>query len=183
MTDRKARPESKKPESREATLPTAVRHRHLSAVAAPVRNLAKKLLGGKAAVEASVMLDWPSIVGAEISERCQPRKLVRGRGANAGAATLHLTVDGAFALEIQYKTPQIVERVNRYLGYAAVARLALHQGTLDRQEKPWRPQLAPLDAPARQKLEAGLSGIADDGLRQALDRLGQAVLGKQGGKG
>ena len=30
---------------------------------------------------------------------------------------------------------------------------------------------------------AGLSGIADDGLRQALDRLGQAVLGKQGGKG
>ena len=162
---------------------SAVRHRRLSAVAAPVRGLAKKLLGGKAAAEASVMLDWPAIVGLETAERCQPRRLARGRGANAGAATLHLTVDGAFALEIQYMAPQILERVNRYLGYAAVARLTLHQGTLDRQEKPQRRQLAPLDAPARKKLDDGLSGIADEGLRQALDKLGQAVLAKQGGKG
>ena len=177
MTDRKA-----KSRTGETTLPTAVRHRRLSAVAAPVRGLAKKLLGGKAAVEASVMLDWPAIVGAELAARCQPRKLARGRGANAGAATLHLTVDAPFALEIQYSAPQIMERVNRYLGYAAVARLALHQGTLDREEKPRPPRLPPLAPPARQQLERDISGIADEGLRQALDRLGQAVLAKPGGK-
>ena len=180
MTDRKARPGPKKPE--EATLPKAVRHRRLSAVAAPVRGLAKKLLGGKAAAEASIMLDWPAIVGIEIAERCQPQRIARGRGAHAGPATLHLTVDAPFALEIQYMTPQILERVNRYLGYPAVARLTLHQGTLLRADPVYRPQIPPLEAPVRQKLERDVAGIADDGLRQALDRLGQAVLAKPGGK-
>lgn len=180
MTKRKTQPEPGVSAPGESAPPAAVRHRRLSSVAAPVRGLAKKLLGGKAAVEASVMLDWPAIVGTEIAERCQPRKLARGRGANAGAATLHLTVDAPFALEIQYSAAQIVERVNRYLGYPAVARLALHQGELLREEKPRLPQIPPLAAPTRQQLDQDISGIADDGLRQALDRLGQAVLAKPG---
>lgn len=181
MTKRKTRLEpGESARGEKAQPPAAVRYRRLSSVAAPVRSLAKKLLGGKAVAEASVMLDWPSIVGTEIAARCQPRRLARGRGANAGPATLHLTVDAPFALEIQYSAAQIVERVNRYLGYPAVARLALHQGELLREEKPQQPRIPPLAPPVRQQLDQEISGIADEELRQALGRLGQAVLAKPG---
>ncbi|MBU0724877.1 MAG: DUF721 domain-containing protein [Alphaproteobacteria bacterium] len=157
--------------------PSFVRYRRLSAVAAPTRLIARKLLGGKAAAEASVMLDWPAIVGQEIASYCLPRKLARGRGVNAGAATLHLTVDSAFALEVQYITPQIIERVNTYLGYRGVERLLLHQAALPLPEPSKLPPLRPLTADERQTLEIQTAPIADDSLRAALQRLGAALRG------
>ena len=48
-------------------------------------------------------------------------------GKKAGGA-LTLLVDGAHAPLIQHLTPMIVERVNRFFGYAAINRIVFRQG-------------------------------------------------------
>ena len=53
-------------------------------------------------------------------------------------ATLVLRVDGARALDVQYKARQIIERINAYFGYAAVAELRIVQAPM-RQLPPARP--------------------------------------------
>ena len=61
---------------------------------------------------------------------------------------LTLLVDGAHAPLIQHLTPMIVERVNRFFGYAAINRIVFRQG------KP----PAPAPRPERPQLRAGAEG-------------------------
>jgi len=66
----------------------------------------------------------------------------------------------------------ICERINQFLGWRAVARIALRQAPLRRAAR----KAAPAGDPAAvARLAASLPDIADDDLRQALARLGAAV--------
>ncbi len=57
-------------------------------------------------------------------------------------ATLVLRVEGPMALEIQHSSDVILERVNRFLGWSAVGRLALRQAPLSRARAGRRPRRA-----------------------------------------
>src|SRR5919106_1345380 len=72
--------------------------------------------------EAGVLTDWPRIVGEVLARRCQPVKLTGSRGHGG---ILHVHVAGSAALELQHSEPQLLERINSYFGYPAVARLRL----------------------------------------------------------
>jgi hypothetical protein len=121
---------------------------------------------------------WPEIVGAEIAAHSEPEKIRWPRQvANdpSEPATLVLRVEGPTAIEIQHLSRVILERVNRFFGWQAVAQLALRQAPLTR-----RMVVAPttLDPEATARIKATLGDIVDDALRDALARLGAAV--KQG---
>ena len=77
---------------------------------------------------------WTEIVGQALARRTEPVKLItpRGRAAagTSGAATLELRVDGPSATLIQHQAPEILARVNLFLGAGAVARLRIVQGPL-----------------------------------------------------
>ena len=103
------------------------------------------------------------------------RRAPRGRrdAAEKGrsGATLLLRVDGARALDVQYKARQVIERINAYFGYAAIAELRIVQA-------PVEPRLPPLRAAARaaaEPLTREVAHVADPGLRGALARLGAGV--------
>ncbi len=88
-----------------------------------------------------------------------------------------MLVEGAHAPLIQHLTPMIVERVNRFFGYAAINRIVFKQG------KP--PAAAP--RPARPELRAvpkelgeGLREIADPGLRACLESLAARIEASSG---
>jgi len=122
---------------------------------------------------------WPEIAGEEIAALAEPIKLQWPRGDHADAqepATLVLRVEGPAAIEIQHLATVILERVNRFLGYRAVAKLALRQAPLARRSVP-KARRAP-DADAAARIADGLAGFDDADLRAALARLGAAV--KQG---
>ena len=86
-------------------------------------------------------------------------------------ATLVLRVEGPAAIEIQHQSAVIVERVNRYFGWQALAGIALRQAPLVRRRaKPARPVI---DQGLAEAISAQMTGIADDGLRAALGRLGR----------
>ena len=72
--------------------------------------------------ERDILTRWPDIVGSELAELTVPEKLQTQRGYSVGAV-LHIRVDGVAALELQHKTPIVLERINAFYGYRAVDRL------------------------------------------------------------
>ena len=87
---------------------------------------------------------------------------------------LLVRVSGPLAIELQHLAPQVLERVNTYLGYRAVGQLKLRQGVLPAAAAPERePPVLPEAALAEVRQQT--AGIADDDLRQALEGLGRAL--------
>ncbi len=118
---------------------------------------------------------WAEIAGAEIAMHCEPLKMQWPRpveGQPQEPATLVLRVEGPMALEIQHSSDLILQRVNRFFGWNAVGRLALRQAPLPRRGR--RPLSRP-DPKAVAAIARDLSAVEDDGLRDALARLGAAI--------
>jgi hypothetical protein len=117
---------------------------------------------------------WADIVGPEIAAHSQPEKIrwPRRDQQEAEPATLVLRVEGPAAIEIQHLASVVLERVNRFFGFQAVARLQFRQAPLSRRER--KPPRKPDEAAVAAVAET-LPGIKDDDLRQALARLGAAI--------
>ena len=119
---------------------------------------------------------WAEIAGSEVAAHSEPLKIQWPRpveGQRQEPATLVLRVDGPMALEIQHASDAILQRVNRFLGWNAVGRLALRQAPLSRHKR--RQARKPLDAANVAQVEATLSGVQDQDLRAALARLGASI--------
>ena len=148
----------------------------------PLRELVGKVVGDAFArqgfASAELVTRWEDIVGAEIAAHSEPIKLNWPRrtvGEESEAGTLVLRVEGPAAVEIQHLAGLICERVNRFLGWRAVGRLAFRQAPLRRRESRVK---RPADAGMADFFAKRLSDIDDDALKQALARLGAAVKGR-----
>jgi hypothetical protein len=119
---------------------------------------------------------WAEIAGPEISAHSEPLKIQWPRpvdGQPQEPATLVLRVEGPMALEIQHSSDVVLQRVNRFLGWNAVGRLALRQAPLSRRDRPHTSR-AP-DAQSVAKVAETLSSVEDEELRAALARLGASI--------
>jgi hypothetical protein len=128
-----------------------------------------------------VIVAWPEIVGERLAAFTQPVKIEwkrKGPGADPEArpdpATLVIRVESA--LEMQHLAPLVIERVNAHYGWRCVGRLVLKQGPVRRAE-PKQPRTVRVSPADRQKVEAAVGPIEEAGLRAALERLGEAVVG------
>ena len=124
---------------------------------------------------AEILMRWPAIVGATLAQATCPERLTFPTG-KADGASLRLRVAPGFGPEVQHLEPLIVERLNGYFGYRAVARLRLVPGP-----RPWRrqgppPRPRPLNPDEEARLQGLLAGIADKALRDALATLGRSLL-------
>ena len=151
----------------------------------PLADLIDASLGRALAAQgfaaADVLVSWPEIVGERLAAATQPLKIEwprRRAGADPTArpepATLVVRVESAFALDLQHLAPVIVERVNVHYGWRCVGRLVLKQGPV-RRPAGAPAKLAPLSEDERNRIAQAVAAVDDEALRQALDRLGQAV--------
>jgi hypothetical protein len=126
-----------------------------------------------------IVLYWEEIVGERLAAMSEPLCLRwPPRGDNRGdllPATLVVRVEGGHALELQHLSGIVIERVNAYLGFGCVGRIALKQGPLEPRSKRKAPHREP-SAEAIRAAEAAVAGVADDALHNALCRLGARVL-------
>jgi hypothetical protein len=124
-------------------------------------------------VQSSVVSRWPEIVGERHARACAPES-IRFPPGEKRDGILQLVVAPAFAPIIQHVVPEIVERVNRFFGYPAVARVKLRQGALQP-----RPAQAPREPPSLRPipLELGdsLRDIGDPELRTVLESLARSL--------
>ena len=143
-------------------------------VAALLPRVTSTALRRRGFVQASVVHEWAGLVGEQVADWCRPDRLVFPRGERQGA-TLTLIADSARAVELQHLAPMLVERINMVFGFAAVARIAIRQGRVSRPQAR-RSRLKPLSETEAHRLARRLDGIAAEPLRDALERLGRAVL-------
>lgn len=129
-----------------------------------------------------IIMAWPEIVGERLAAFTQPLKIEWKRKpphadpeARPEPATLLIRVESAFALELQHMAPIVIDRVNTYYGWRCIGKIVLKQGPVRRieQKKPPAPVLTPAD---KAKVGSAIRDIEEDGLKAALDRLGQAIV-------
>ena len=135
--------------------------------------LTGKALGRRGLAFGGLLAEWPSIVGARLAERTAPFRIVFPHGQRENAV-LHLRVATSVALDLQHLEPQIVERINGFFGYRAVAKLKLIHATIGRAKPPaQRPR--PLTAAETAAIDAAAGTIPDADLGEALARFGRAL--------
>ena len=128
-------------------------------------------------VQSSIVTRWRAIVGERYAEVSTPES-IRFPPGKRSDGTLRLNVAGAHATMMQHIEPTIIERVNRFFGYAAIARVAIQQGRLARPEK--RPPSPPSPRPVPEALGESLRDIVDPELRACLEGLAASIVAIEG---
>jgi hypothetical protein len=126
-------------------------------------------------VQSSVVTRWPEIVGTRHARVCAPESIRFPPGEKADGI-LQLVVAPAHAPIIQHVIPEIIERVNRFFGYSAVARVKLRQGAVNPPQMTQRPPAAPPSLrPIPVELGDSLRDIGDPELRAVLESLARSM--------
>lgn len=132
-------------------------------------------------VQSSVVSRWPEIVGARHARVCSPESIRFPPGEKCDGI-LQLVVVPAHAPMIQHVIPEIIERVNRFFGYSAVARAKIRQGEV-KPPPASEPKAAPPSLkPVPLELGESLRDIGDPELRAVLESLARSMGTREGGK-
>ncbi|MFD1342791.1 DUF721 domain-containing protein [Litorisediminicola beolgyonensis] len=138
--------------------------------------------------QSRVLTHWDEIVGAEIASIARPVEVSFGRGGMGASLTLLTT--GAHAPVLEMQKDRIRDKVNAVYGYNAIRRVRITQ-TAPRGFAEGQVAFSPAPAaeppapdPETLARARGVSeGVADDGLRAALERLAGNVLSNPKSRG
>ncbi|WP_394198922.1 DUF721 domain-containing protein [Litoreibacter albidus] len=130
-----------------------------------------------------LLTHWNEIVGEDTAKMARPVDV--GYGREGFGATLTVLCTGSAAPLVQQMLPQIREKVNACYGYSAISRVRVTQtapvgfseGQMAFQSAPVQKAPPPAHVIAASKELA--SDVESDGLRRALERLGQNVMAKK----
>ncbi|HEX8641066.1 MAG TPA: DciA family protein [Allosphingosinicella sp.] len=129
-------------------------------------------------VQSAIVSRWREIVGERYAAVSSP-ECIRFPHGRKSHGTLTLVVQGAHAPMMQHVAPAIVERVNRFFGYAAVERLSFRQGIV--QVEKAKPRAAPPSLrPIPAELGDSLRAVADPELRACLESLARGLSSGEG---
>ena len=132
-------------------------------------------------VQSSIVSRWREIVGERYAAVSSPESIRFPPGKRA-EGVLNLIVEGAHAPMMQHVAPVIVERVNRFFGYQAVARVSFRQGLV--QIARARTRAAPSSLrPIPAELGDSLREVADPELRACLESLARGVAANEAALG
>ena len=145
----------------------------------PFRDLTQAAFARYGFAYGELLSQWPAIAGEAIGEVCKPERISwprqSGETRQRQGGTLVLRGPPGRALELQYETPRMIERINAFYGYGAIAAIKVRQAPAPSGKPTAKPQ--PILGPVRRvALEAELAGIDDEALRAALHRLGTGAL-------
>ena len=132
-------------------------------------------------VQSSVVTRWAEIVGERTAAICEPESIRFPAGKKA-QGTLSLTVASGYAPIVQHMLPEIIERVNRFFGYSAVARVKLRQGEVKAPAAQKRPAAPPSLKPIPMELGDSLRDIGDPELRTVLESLARSLGPEEDGE-
>ena len=126
-----------------------------------------------------ILAAWPDIVGERLARFSRPARIEwpRRRRTSAEApesGTLVVQVESVFAIELQHLAPVVIQRINAHYGWACIGRIVMKQDRIGRAGR--APRSPGVDPARRGEGASAVARIEDPGLRDALDRLGIAVV-------
>ena len=131
-----------------------------------MNKIVRRAFGRQGFAEPGILLRWHEIVGDTLARFTLPERLSFPQGERS-RGTLHLKVDGQFALEVQHLEPMIVERINTFFGYGAVAKIAILQAPIPEDAVPQK-----RSRPASARNDGAAAAEDDESLEDALRRFG-----------
>lgn len=154
--------------------------------AVPVSDLAAGILDPvlrrRAGITIGLVQSWDEIAGGGLAATTRPEKIAWPRRLHEDdpfePGTLVIACEGMAALHLQHQSGEVIARVNAFLGFAAVARLKIVQKPVAVAARK-RPSPRKLDGAETARLDRMVDAIEDDGLREALARLGRSVVGSR----
>jgi len=134
--------------------------------------------------QSRLLTQWTEVAGESVAAISRPVEVSYGRGGMG--ATLTLLTTGANAPVLEMEKEKLRSRVNAVYGYNAIARIRITQtaatgfaeGQVDFQHRPDVTASLPTDPVIQQKAKEVAEPIEDEGLKQALARLGENILKK-----
>lgn len=187
MTDQSSKNESspvRRPATKAFVNPPIVRKTAfgVKAVGSFVPRLTKKVMEKYGFSTAALLTDWATIVGSDLALHTRPNKLKWPRAVETygdtpaeqsgrPGAMLFLRVDAARALDVQYKGRQIIDRINSYFGYRAIAELRIEQVPMVAEPRQSMPRDVVAGKSRSAKPPIDLGQVADDRLRAAFERI------------
>jgi len=132
-----------------------------------------------------LLTHWADIAGEDIASIARPVNVGYGRGGFG--ATLTVLTTGAQAPMLEMQKERLREKVNAVYGYNAISKVRITQtaptGFADGQAQfQYAPKVQDKPKPDSQDVAEAAkvaTGVDNDDLRQALERLGRNVLSKQ----
>lgn len=133
--------------------------------------------------QSRLLTGWAEIAGQDIAAIAQPVEIGYGRGGMG--ATLTLLTTGANAPMLEMQKEQLRAKVNAVYGYNAIARVRITQtaatGFAEGKVAFGHKQMSAAEVPdpvLRRKAAETAHPVSDDGLRDALARLGENIFNK-----
>lgn len=129
-----------------------------------------------------LLTHWSEIVGEDTARMAKPVDV--GYGREGFGATLTVLCSGSTAPLVQQMLPQIREKVNACYGYSAISRVRITQTApvgFSEGQRTFQPAPAEKPPPPAHVVSASkelANNVESDGLRRALEKLGQNVLAK-----
>jgi hypothetical protein len=148
--------------------------RHLSQLTKPLMD---PLFRRQGFAKKEIVTRWADIVGVALAQSSRPEKISFPRHARQGG-TLMVRVEGSFALELQHRQADVLERLNSYFGYQAVDKIVIRQGPLPRDHKARQEAALNLSEQDQKQIDSLVEDTNNDRLRQSLMEIGRQVKGK-----
>ena len=134
-----------------------------------------------------LVAQWAAIVGDDVAAQCSPERMVWPKGRDkkqrqTEGATLTVRADQGAGLALSYQVTAIVERINAFFGYHAVANLKIVQRTRTRSNPSAGRENARPTPEVIESVAQKTGAVQDSELKQALTRLGSAALANAAAK-
>ena len=143
-----------------------------------INKILDPVMAKRAGVSTALLTAWPEIVGEDLAATSMPLK-VQWKHQHFEddvfePGTLQVAAEGMSALHLQHQTGQVIDRVNAFMGYRAIARIKLVQRPVE-TAKPKKRQ-RPMTEGQKRKVEKLTNTIEDDELKAAMKRFGESVM-------
>jgi len=157
----------------------------LTNVAQAINPLLRQLLGNTGMITVELLNSWQDIVGEDISAYCWPQNIVFKKNERTDGCLNLNVLAGAFALEIQQKQQQIIEKINVFFGYPAISKLKIcqiadPQNFLIGKKNIDKMQKNVVSPEEESYITELIKDVNDDELRQTLKKIGCAVFARKG---
>jgi hypothetical protein len=152
----------------------------------PVSDVATAILDPvlrrRAGISIGLVQSWDEIAGPQLAGVTRPERVIWPRRKSDDdpfePATLVVCCSGANALHLQHQTGEVIDRVNAFLGFAAIGRLRIVQKPIEGPKPKPAPPRA-LSQAENEKLSGITAEIESEELREALAKLGHNVLARR----
>ena len=142
------------------------------------------VLAKRAGINTALLGSWDEIAGTDFADCTRPEKITwarRGHSDDGGGyepGVLTIACEGARALFLTHAQGELIGRINGFFGFPAVRQIRIVQKPVSPSVNRSR-KIQPLSGENARRLDSMMEGIEGDKLRDAVRRLGTAMLSKK----